>query len=184
MLGSVAGGERLDTRTPHHVTARMYQSSTSTTPAMTLSTQHHNILFRVRSNSAVTNSRSRSSSVLNQYQKYYTDTTDSETRDQVSSQVRQHKEPVNRKQRLSTFSFRSRASSVSSFSSASSGSSSPSSPSVGSLYNTEVFWNKYRRQPDCSGVTNLLRRSRLRKLISKDKKYSSALELCSEVRLS
>ena len=156
---------------------------------MTLSPHKADMVFRVRSNSAVTNSRSRSNSVLSPgvsrpYQKYYTESTDSDPRDHLNLQTRQNKEPVNRKQRLSTFSFRSRASSVSSFSSASSGSSLPSSPSIGSLYNTEVFWNKYRRQPDCSGVTNLLRRSRLRKLISKDKKYSSALELCSEVRVS
>ena len=83
------------------------------------------------------------------------------------------------KTKLSTFSFRSRASSVSSFSSASSGSSSSSSPSSQSSINTELFWNKYRRRPEDSFMINMMRRANVRRFISRDKKYLSSQDLHS-----
>ena len=81
--------------------------------------------------------------------------------------------------RRSTFSFRSRASSVSSFSSSNSSgsSSSSSSPGVPGHYNTEMFWNQYRRFPDDNLVTNMIRRSKLRRFIPRDKKYASSFDL-------
>lgn len=150
---------------------------------MTLETRDGTLLITVRSNPEVaTNSRTRCSSVhLPSYQRYYSDNSTCESRDQFNIQPNHRNNASKRKSRLSSFSFRSRASSVSSFSSASSGSSSPSSPACGSHYNTELFWNKYRRQPGGNPVTNLIRRSRLRNLMSKDKKYSSALDLYSSV---
>ena len=82
--------------------------------------------------------------------------------------------------RVSTFSVRSRASSMSSFSSGSSNSSSTLS-SLTSGYNTETFWNKYRRTPDTSIVTNFFRKYKLIKLVSRedraDNKYHSAADL-------
>ena len=151
----------------------------------TRDTRDGTLIIRVRSNSEVasTTSRSRCSSVhLTSYQRYYnSDNNASESRDQFNihpNHPNHRNKALKRKSRLSTFSFRSRASSVSSFSSGSSGSSSSSSlPACGGQYNTELFWNKYRRQPDCNPVTNLIRRSRLRNLMAKDKKYSSALDL-------
>ena len=149
------------------------------------------LIIRVRSNSEVattSTSRPRCSSVnLPSYQRYYSDNNTQQTRDQFNihpNHPNHRSHALKRKSRLSTFSFRSRASSVSSFSSASSGSScSSSSPGSvsGSQYNTEVFWNKYRRQPDCNPVTNLIRRARLRNLVSKERKYCSALDLYSSV---
>ena len=81
--------------------------------------------------------------------------------------------------RRSTFSFRSRASSVSSFSSSNSSgsSSSSSSPGIHGHYNTEMFWNQYRRFPDDNVVTNMIRRSKLRRFIPRDKKYASSFDL-------
>ena len=82
--------------------------------------------------------------------------------------------------RVSTFSVRSRASSMSSFSSGSSNSSSTLS-SLTSGYNTETFWNRYRRTPDTSIVTNLFRKYKLIKLVSREdrenNKYHSAADL-------
>ena len=83
--------------------------------------------------------------------------------------------------RLSSVSVRSRASSMSSFSSASSGSSS----TLGSLtagYNTEMFWNRYRRAPDTSIVNNFFRKYKLIRLVNiredrHDNKYHSAADL-------
>ena len=110
--------------------------------------------------------------------------------------------------RRSTFSFRTRASSVSSSASASSASS---GSTVGWVlqphYATEVFWNQYRRcpaqystvqytvhntvqctvhstvcrSPDTDLVTNMIRRTRLRRLVSRDKRYLSAFDLYSGV---
>ena len=82
--------------------------------------------------------------------------------------------------RVSTFSVRSRASSMSSFSSGSSGSSSTiSSPTSG--YNTETFWNRYRRAPDTSIVNNFLRKYKMMRLVNRDdredNKYHSAADL-------
>ena len=63
--------------------------------------------------------------------------------------------------------YRSRASSLSSFS------SSPSRvSSLVSGYNTELFWNRYRRTPDNSIITNIVRRTKFRR-----KKSSSASDL-------
>ena len=78
--------------------------------------------------------------------------------------------------KLSTFSFRSRASSLSSFSSGTSGASSSSGAVLG--YNTEIFWNRYRRSPDNSAISNFFRKSKFRK-VTRDKKYSSAFDLLS-----
>ena len=162
---------------------------------MTRETREGTLVIRVRSNSELattsSTSRSRVNSVhLPSYQRYRSDNTNtvSESKDQFNihpNHPNHRSNLLKRKSRLSTFSFRSRASSVSSFSSASSGSSSASAgPACGSpwqSYNTEIFWNRYRRQPDCNPVTNLIRRTRLRNLMSKDKKYSSALDLYSSV---
>ena len=85
----------------------------------------------------------------------------------------------NRK-RVSTFSVRSRASSMSSFSSGSSGCSTSLS-SLASGYNTETFWNRYRRAPDTSIVTNFFRKYKLIKLVNREdraeNKYHSAADL-------
>ena len=63
--------------------------------------------------------------------------------------------------------YRSRASSLSSFS------SSPSRvSSLVSGYNTELFWNRYRRTPDTSIITNIVRRTKFRR-----KKSSSSSDL-------
>ena len=79
--------------------------------------------------------------------------------------------------RVSTFSVRSRASSMSSFSSGSSGSSSTLS-SLTSGYNTETFWNRYRRAPDTSIVNSFFRKYKLIKLVNRgDNKYHSAADL-------
>ena len=68
--------------------------------------------------------------------------------------------------RLSSL-YRSRASSLSRFS------SSPSSlTSLVSAYNTEIFWNRYRRTPDSNIITNFVRRTKFRK-----KKSNSASDL-------
>ena len=69
-------------------------------------------------------------------------------------------------------------------------------------YATEVFWNQYRRcpeqystvqystvqyavqyrrSPDTDLVTNMIRRTRLRRLVSRDKRYLSAFDLYSGV---
>ena len=143
------------------------------------------LVIRVRSNSEVgrTTPKSRCSSVhLPSYQRYYSDNSTCESRDKFNIHPNHRSNASKRKSRLSSFSFRSRASSVSSFSSGSSGSSSPAtSPGCGSHYNTEIFWNQYRRHPDGNPVTNLIRRARLRNLKSKDRKYSSTLDLVSSV---
>lgn len=82
--------------------------------------------------------------------------------------------------RVSTFFVRSRASSMSSFSSGSSGSSSTIS-SLTSGYNTETFWNRYRRAPDTSVVNNFFRKYKMIKLVNRedreDNKYHSAADL-------
>ena len=151
---------------------------------MTLETRDGTLLITVRSNTEVaTNSKTRCSSVhLPSYPRYYSDNSTCESRDQFNIQPNHRNNASKRKSRLSSFSFRSRASSVSSFSSGSSGSSSPAtSPGCGSHYNTEIFWNQYRRHPDGNPVTNLIRRARLRNLKSKDRKYSSTLDLYSSV---
>ena len=81
------------------------------------------------------------------------------------------------KAKLSTESFRSRVSSVSSSTSASSGSSFNSSLSSKSSINTVVFWNQYRRQPEDSLLKNMLKRAKIRRCISRDRKYLSCQEL-------
>ena len=144
------------------------------------------LVMRMRSNSAAAVSRTRCNSVIiSSYPRLSCHTCDYETRSRdnlINHQETMHRKPlVKLKPRLSTFSFRSRASSVSSFSSsASSGSSSSSShPSpLHSQYNTEMFWNRYKRYPDTDNiVTNIIRRSRLRRFISKDKRYQSSFDL-------
>ena len=87
------------------------------------------------------------------------------------------------KQKLSTFSFRSRASSLSSSSSSSSRSTTSSSTSSHSSINTELFWNKYRRKPEDSFVTNMIRRAVAGRLFYREKKYSSSIDLhCNVVQ--
>ena len=81
------------------------------------------------------------------------------------------------RKRVSTFSARSRASSMSSFSSGSSSCSSTLS-SLNSGYNTEAFWNRYKRAPDTSIVTNFFRKYKLIKLVNREEnKYHSAADL-------
>ena len=179
------------TQTPvtpsHRHTVTPSQSSLRITPRTTLSDRQGKMTLRVRSSSAVTAAaRPRCSSVhLPSYPRCCPDTSGLETRDHFDLQPREERQALKRRSRLSTFSFRSRASSVSSFSSASSGCSSPSSPLLcGSDYNTELFWSRYKRGPHCNPVANLLRRSRLRRLITRDKKFSSTLDLCSESMIS
>ena len=84
-------------------------------------------------------------------------------------------------------------------SSSASASSASSGSTVGWVlqphYATEVFWNQYRRcpaqystvhytvqyrrSPDTDLVTNMIRRTRLRRLVSRDKRYLSAFDLYS-----
>ena len=173
-------------------TVRLYQCSVGQlhhiTPLhrMTPERGDARLVIRARSNSEVggrTTAKSRCGSVvLPSYQRYYSDTSPCESRDKFNIQPNHRSNASKRKSRLSSFSFRSRASSVSSFSSGSSGSSSPAtSPTCGTLYNTEIFWNQYRRHPGGNPVTNLIRRSRLRNLMAKDRKCSSTLDLYSSV---
>ena len=155
---------------------------------MTLSCKEGKIIIRMRSSSAVASSRTRCNSVhIPSYPRYSCDLCDFETRSRdnlIQHHETMHRKPVVKlKPRLSTFSFRSRASSVSSFSSSVSSGSSSSSSSVVThpQYNTEIFWNKYRRCPDENLVTNIIRRAKLRRFIGKDKKYLSSFDLYADI---
>ena len=155
----------------------------------------------MRSNSAAASSRARCNSVhIPGYPRLVCDNCDYETRSrdnlilhletqcqplrQAQAAQRQRPALAERRQltkvkqpRRSTFSFRSRASSVSSFSSSNSSGSSSSSAGIPHHYNTEMFWNQYRRFPDDNLVTNMIRRSKLRRFIPRDKKYASSFDL-------
>ena len=155
---------------------------------MTLSCRDGRVIIRMRSSSAVPATRTRCNSVhIPSYPRLTCDNCDYETRSRDN--LIKHQDTMHRKQivklkpRLSTFSFRSRASSVSSFSSSVSSGSNSSTSSIlpHPQYNTEMFWNKYKRYPDDNIVTNMIRRSKLRRFITRDKKYLSSFDLYAEI---